>query len=183
MEQIVSDFAKLHKKAKNEWWKDEKIDFDQSSLDSIKELTSLSDKDIKSVYTEVVPVSVMKKKLLELEFNNIKINTKKEMKLDEFMKRAEQIFDRYQCKAGGQLFEDYEWICHKKGSEHYRVRNNEVFYENSIPLKYAMDQSTKDYLSRLIEILNSLAENVNVRSRNYYKDNLMWTVIKSTLDK
>ena len=181
MDQIVSEFAKLHENIKKEWWRDEEINFEQSSLESIKKLTDLSDEDIKSIYTEIVPVSVMKKKLLELEFNNMKIKTEKKMTLEIFDKQAQQIFNRYQCKAGGQLFEDYQWIVHRKGSKNYRVQENEVFYENSIPLKYATDQSTKNYLERLIKILDSLAENINVRFRDYYRDDLKWVVIKCTM--
>lgn len=182
MNQLVKDFQELHQKAKTEWWRDAKITFDKESLESIQGLTALSDEDIKTVYGKIVPVSVMKKKLLELEFQNIEVKTKKEMDLKEFMEEANKLFSRYQCKAGGQLFEDYQWIKHEHLSDHYRVKKNEVFYENSIPIKFAMDQSTKDYLVRLVSLLNSLAENINVRYREYYKNDLKWIVIKCSLE-
>jgi len=123
----------------------------------------LSNKDIRRI-------------LLTYEFDNIDIKPVKHMTLDVFIKKTETILNRYQHKVGGFDFEDNRWIFHREGSKDYPVNEYTAIVENSISIVDIDNKNTEVYLDRLNQILNNIADNIDVDMEHQYnyKDKIVW---------
>ena len=113
----------------------------------------------------------MKRILLEYELKNFKQNVDKvkEMTMDEFIKEATFLLNRYQCKAGGYHIEDCEWTMYTSetipdNGEHY-VKDNEILFVNSIDNNDLENDEVDSYLNLLVDRLDSLADNIDVELR------------------
>jgi len=69
-----------------------------------------------------------------------------------------------QCKKILKIFkrvffdlEDDEWNIYKFPNNRFEIKENEVIFENTIPLNYVSD-SFKEYIEHLIRILNNVSD-------------------------
>ena len=86
----------------------------------------------------------------------------KEMEMDEFIQEARQLFRRYQCKAGGFFFEDFEWSLFRYGDGNGDIKDCEVVFENSVSKIDVDNPDTVEYIDLMVRRLDNLATNIDV---------------------
>jgi len=109
--------------------------------------------------------------LLTYALNNVEIETKDVMSLDEFMKAASDILIKYHPKAGGHYFDDDEWAlytCKNDSNNDYILEDGECIFENTIPYVYYTNEETQNFIKNIIKILNKLAKNIAVCEKKMY---------------
>lgn len=122
--------------------------------------------ELKMIALKCMDINDYKRIILSYELRNYKPQQKISiMSLDKFKTHALKIFSRYQCKAGGFLIEDNEWIVHENNSTKYEVEKNELLFENTINIIDENDNESECFLDYLVEQLNSIADNIEVELR------------------
>lgn len=118
--------------------------FNKMDIDEMKYLVlkCLSEQDYKRI-------------LLEYELLHYPCNQQDiVLTLDEFIKRAKKILNRYQSKGGGYKLEDIEWTIYEE--------NDSVYFENTIDSKLINDDELNVYFDKILEKLNELSMNIQV---------------------
>jgi len=101
----------------------------------------------------------IRKILLFFELKNYQCE-QKIMNLNQFIKNANIIFNRY--KNIGFLLEDIDWIMFNKNNEIFDLNDNELIFMNTLDKSNINDYETYKYLKYLVKRLDSLASNINV---------------------
>lgn len=115
----------------------------------------------KEIFLKCLTEKKINKELLEFELRYY-VEKHKPMSITEFTKKAKDILNRYQCKAGGFYIEDMDWEVHRSNSEQYDVKDYQVLFVNSIDKIDKNDNENLCYLKRLIKRLNSLSKEIEV---------------------
>ena len=112
-------------------------------------------KDVFELFTE----SKLKRMLTEFEFYNMKIEPETKC-LDDVIKKCENILNRYTYCAGGCRLEDKDWVIYRKGDKKYKLKDNEIIFENSIPSIYKDDYETDKFLRQINKLFNEISEKI-----------------------
>lgn len=169
-EMKMYDFQHKVDKESNYYHSEPKNDEDLASyiFGFYKNLDTIDEKELATIVTKCLTPTQMKRILLEYELKNFKedIDEVKDMTMDEFIKKAKFLLNRYQCKAGGFHIEDCEWKMYtsETSGEHY-IKDGEVLFVNSIDNCDLENDETDSYLNLLVDRLDSLADNINVELR------------------
>ena len=127
---------------------------------------TMTDVDIRNTVLNCMDKNEMKRILLLFELKHYNPNlSPKKMSLNEFKLIALDLFDRYQCKAGGFKVEDNKWLVHDSTSIRHQVRENELLFENTINICDDDDEETSKYFKYILKRLNDIASNINVELR------------------
>lgn len=148
-------------------------------MDSMEKIDSLTDDEIRNLFQKCYNTNKMKRELLRWELKYKKIEPR-DLTLQEFIKEADFLIDRYQSKAGGSLLEDRRWILHDGKSEKYPLLENEIIFENSISAIDSYDVGTSKYIKYLVNILDKLSTQIRVSLKiiESREDSLVWVCIK-----
>jgi len=114
--------------------------------------------------------NLVNKCLTELEIDNILLKYEMRCRVkfgtneckrtrSQFLKECEKIFKRYQRKAGGHLLEDEEWIINVKSNKLCELKQNEIFFENTICVVDSYQKEVNEYLENLMKIINNISTN------------------------
>jgi hypothetical protein len=137
----------------------------------------MNDDELKYLAIKCMSKKKIRKDLLEYEIKYYNPSPE-DFTLEEFIKQATRIINRYQSKAGGFLIEDMKWILHRSDSYEYSVKSNEVLFENSINKLNIYDKETNTFLKRLVNRLNNLATNIVVNlQQSDPEDGVIWLQI------
>lgn len=93
--------------------------------------------------------------LIHYEYNNYVHKTVEHMSITEFLGKTKMLLRKYQGVIGGFLLEDNEWIVDKKTP-------GKIILKNSIA-GTVCDNNTNKFLNRIEDILNMIADNINVK--------------------
>ena len=121
--------------------------------------------ELKNILLKCLDIQQIKSLLLNFELKNYKEKPLKQLPLNEFLKKALKLINRYHWKAGGFLFEDNEWLIYKSDSLKYEIKENELLLENTIDYSDLNDNLNDKYLKKLINRLSLIAENIKVELR------------------
>jgi hypothetical protein len=149
----------------------------------------MSEQEMRNIASQCLSIEQVKSILLSFEMENYIQKPVLKLSLDEFTEICLSKLNRYHWKAGGFLFEDYEWCVYKYGSLKYCVEENEVLFENTVDVSDMLDSNTEKYIVNLEKVLSSIAENITIDIRK--KDNikgktiyiLIWCTDQSYEDK
>jgi hypothetical protein len=98
--------------------------------------------------------------------------------MKQFIIKATTILSRYQSKAGGSMIEDLDWtmLVAENNTDEYSVSKNEIMFENSICRCDKDDSETNQFITLIVEQLNSVATNASVHVTFDDDDNngLVW---------
>lgn len=170
MEQIMKKYDVLHNLEKQKNY-DNKIETktDEEKTELAKFINDNFDKmddvEKRMMAIKCLDVNEIKKILLLFELKNFKPRTLKYLSLNDFKNKAINIFNRYQCKAGGFLMDDTEWKIYDFKSMEYEVNENELLFVNTINEIDNDDYECDLFLKYLIKQLNSICENIVVQLR------------------
>jgi hypothetical protein len=144
-----------------------------------KNFHSMSEEEMKHVALKCLNENGLKGILLEYEMKNLQIKPI-QMQFKQFVRNANKILNRYQCKAGGFLFGNEKWKIHDYTSKKYYVKENEICFENSISVDFMVDSETISYLQNILKILNSIAVNISVSCHEKFsnRDKIFWIIFK-----
>ena len=142
--------------------------------------STMDEKEMQTILMKCLDVGKIKSLLLQYELENYEEKAKKRLSLSEFKNKAEQIFTRYQCRAGGFLIEDTEWSVHDSKSTHYDVKENELVFENTVNMIDLANDDVDDYLYFIIKRLETIAENIEVELRQQVKHKTVYLLIWAT---
>jgi hypothetical protein len=117
--------------------------------------------------------------LLKFELKYLPVTTVNYMELDDFKLAAKALLKKYQWKAGGYYIEDIDWITHKKGSK-YSLGANQLVLENTIDTSDCHSEEFVNFMKKILNILNNMANNIDVRIKyeTSKTDSLTWIIIK-----
>lgn len=88
-----------------------------------------------------------------------------DMELSQFKDVASKLLQRYHYKAGGFLLEDPDWVMHSPPDYQYGLQENEIVFINTINRTDADNEETDQYLTLIVERLQSLTKNIKVDVR------------------
>jgi hypothetical protein len=108
----------------------------------------------------LTPIEI-KKILLKYELDNYKPPAQ-DCNLKQFAKIAMNLLNRYQSKAGGFDFEDVDWTMHDKSSSDYKLKKEDVWFENSVNKMYRDDEDTLNFLDKMKDMLASINPKIKV---------------------
>lgn len=120
----------------------------------------------------------IERELLKYELKHY-IPTKEKHNLKSFLRETMSLLKRYQCKAGGYYIEDYEWTVYENDFKNREVSSNDIYLENSIDKFDAKDYDTVLFMKRIIRILDSLSDDIDVtyEMEESKEDDLSWVYI------
>lgn len=124
--------------------------FDQSELEKVA-LKCLSQNGLKQI-------------ILKHELKYYR-NKPQDMKLSQFKELASKLLQRYHYKAGGFLLEDPDWVIHLPPDYQYGLQENEIVFINTINRTDVDNEETYQYLTLIVERLQSLTKNIKVEVR------------------
>lgn len=134
----------------------------------------LSEKEAKSI-------------IMTYELRNYEFQTKENMDLKEFVQIALNFLNRYQHKAGGFLLHNHQWECHDQSSQKrhtFQMKSNEILFINSLDNKNEEDIETEFFIDLLLEKLNTIATNIEVKHGVYEPDqSRIHYILLSAIDK
>lgn len=145
-----------------------------------KNYNKMDDVERKLIAIKCLDTNEIKKTLLLFELKNYKQKPEISMSLSKFKLHALEIFNRYQCKAGGFLIEDNDWIVHDSTSIYHEVELNELLFENTIDPDDINDNESDIFLKYLVKRLNSIAENIDVELRHRTEKKIIKLLIWAT---
>jgi hypothetical protein len=186
IKQIETEMKRYNTEHKLETLKNYNLFLSKDNIDKRLELAkyihdnynTMDDIEMQTMLTKCLDIHKIKSLLLQYELENYEEEElKKYMSLDEFKKKALYIFTRYQCKAGGFLMEDSEWIIHDKTTTNYDVKENELLFENTINIIDVNNNEIDTYLFYIIKRLTSLSENIDVELRQQVKNKTVHLLI------
>lgn len=160
-------------KGSNYYYSEQTNDSELASyiFNTYKNLDTTNDYELATLVIKCLTPIQIKNLLLEYELKNFKQDTIKEMTMDEFIKEAKFLLNRYQGKAGGFSLEDSEWkmytsdsMLEETHSKHY-IKDNEILFVNSVDNCDLNDDKLENYLDLLVDRLNSLANNIKAEIR------------------
>ena len=145
-------------------------------------LYKLDEIELKNIVLKCMTSKDIIKYLLSYELKNYNIKCVEQMSLDEFLPIALSYLNRYQWKAGGFFIEDDQWTVYRHGDYDMNtdVKENEILFENTIYFTYSHDHDTAFYLDNLIDILNSIASNIDVEIRENREGKIVHLLIWAT---
>lgn len=135
---------------------------------------TMDDSELKKITLKCLNINDCKKILLNYELHTrilTSIDNNNVLTLKEFEKKSINIFNRYQNRAGGFALEDRQWRVHTVLSNRYQVIENEILFENSVPLVDEEDRETNIYLKNIVKLLNTLSKNIVVELREKQRKN------------
>lgn len=102
------------------------------------------------------------------------------MTLKKFIIEANKVFAKFQSKAGGFYIEDNQWILHDNTSKEHILNENEIIFENSICECDRDNHETNQYMIKIVDYLNNIAENIKVTltCNDENDDDLIWLLLK-----
>lgn len=177
-EQLALEYEKKHKYAENQYY----FSLSIGNPDIALNLSQIKCSEFNETHlNKILSSKDIIRNLLQYEIKYFTPITKSKMNKKEFMNEAISLLNRYQSKGGGFKLEDYKWAIHTRPSLDYvNIQDNEIYFENSMSVY--LSNSETEFLDNLVRILNSLADNVRVRMRSYEKDEVLWFVIKCTIN-
>lgn len=133
----------------------------------------------KYILTKIITTKDVNRILLNYELTNY-TPEKKMMNMNEYIKEAQKMFLRYQHKAGGFNINDTIWTIHKNNSTKYKIKKNEVFFENTIKEKYMEEEETSKYLKNILRLLNNISLNVTttLHKRQSKRDRIFYIIFR-----
>lgn len=143
---------------------------------------TMDETEMKIIAMKCLDVNEIKKTLLFYELKNYKRAPSTIMTLEKFKIHAVNIFNRYQCKAGGFCIEDNEWMVYDKSCIKYDVSENELLFENTICVVDNDDIETDIFITYLIKQLNHVATNIytEFRQKQEHKSKVIKLLIWAT---
>ena len=137
-----------------------------------KDLEKLDDNYWLQVCDEILTPFGIRSLLLEYELTHYTCKPK-EYDLQEFAQEADLLLNRYQKYIINDL-EDIQWTLHDKTSKRYKVGENEILFENSVPQVDFTGLETETYLNRIKNRLNMMVSNIKVDLQNTKEDNIVF---------
>lgn len=139
-----------------------------------KNYDNLNMEEMKTLCFKCTNENYLKKTLLEYEFKNRKLTTpNSKLSIDNFIKEALRIFNKYQTKICGNYIEDITWNIKKN--------NDVVYFLNTISKPNSYNNDIIFYLERLIDYLDELC--INIKSKltldESKEDKIVYIKIKS----
>lgn len=116
-----------------------------------------------------------KKHLLIYEFKNLNLKPTNDT-FENFIKIAKKYLLRYNYVVGGYQLQDKQFRFYNYLTTDYNLKLNEIYFENTVH-KNLIDQKLKNYLERLVSILNSINKKVKVKYSIKQKNNTNWVLI------
>lgn len=131
--------------------------------------------DIKTLFDNIISENFIRHNLLKYELHNY-IPLKKEMSMAELLDIIYNYIDRYQFKAGGFLLEDFKWKLYLPTDSKYNLLENQLLLENSTTEYGSYNNETKEYLDKLIQLINNTS-NIKSKYKFKYTNNIVWVII------
>lgn len=125
--------------------------------------------------------------VLSYELRNFSFETVDNMSLVDFSKIALEFLNRYQHKAGGYMLHHHQWTLHDQTSSQrhlFQMKNNEILFVNSIDNNNEEDIETEIFIDILIDKLNTIATNIEVKQSVYeIEKSKIQYILLSAIDK
>ncbi len=148
-----------------------------------KDYNNMTQEELKYLLPKCLCDEDMRRIILHYELENIKVIPKK-MCLKKFICNATKILKRYQFKAGGFALYDSCWKIYDHTSKKYKLRINEVIFEN-MTRNGVCDTETFEYLKNILRILNNISTTIRVsfHTISIERDDIQLIIIKCTENK
>lgn len=130
-----------------------------------KNYDTMDEIEMKKVAAKCMDLNETKKVLLSFELENKYYNkSNKALSLESFLKKATKLLFRYQCKAGGFLMDDSDWLIYRyqDGNNKYDLKKNELLFENTFNICDESDIEMNVYFDKIGNMLDSLSNNINI---------------------
>ena len=177
MDKIMHEYDIRHRKeSKENYESDDEHELTHDNKELAKKIYSETDNH--KYLQEVISKRDIDKFLLKYELKYLELEPEK-MSQELFIKKTLSLIKRYQCKAGGYGIEDYEWEIYKDDFKNYRLKDNEIYLENTIDKFNAKDYDTTLFLKRITRLLNTLSTDVDVsyKLKEVKDDDITWIYI------
>lgn len=147
-----------------------------------KHLDTMTEREMLIYFNKCYANETIRKMLLKYEFN-IYTPIKKTMTFDEFIYEARKNLIRYHKKIGGFEIDDVDWSLYRGKNRKYKLKDNEIIFENTVNERDIHNQDLLKYLLRLVNILDNIAINVRITNKCYKveRDKIYIIMIKCVL--
>jgi hypothetical protein len=168
----MNEYDHLHRISIEE----EKCDLSDLAEYIHKNYNKMDDDEMRRLLVKSMTSAEVKRSIYNIEFKYYKPDEIKEITLDQYVDEAMQYLNKFLLTSIGHKMEDNMWTIHNNKSNKYKIKENQIIFENSSSSIIFNGSSIKD----LQDILNNISPDIKVKFYSTFSKNIYWLIFKCT---